>query len=202
MFEVVVFGVSLAPSRELLDIARITRLLVDAIGPFRLSVLGRGSHEATTMLRQLLDPGLDVELETTGVLSEAELGLRLARADAALFVRAGGISSRRGTALAALAAGLPVVGYAGPETAPPLTEAGVILACPGDADAAAAALARLARDHRLAQSLRARSASAYSAYFAWPVIAEHLERALRLTRHEPVDPVSAPVSDPMSSVVP
>jgi glycosyltransferase involved in cell wall biosynthesis len=202
MFEVVVFGVSLPHSRELLDIARIARLLLDAIGPFRLSVLGRGSHEATAMLRELLDPGLDVELETTGVLSEAELCFRLGRADAALFVRAGGISSRRGTALAALAAGLPVVGFAGPETAPPLSEAGVILACPGDAEAAAAALAQLARDPRLAQSLRARSVSAYDAHFAWPVIAEHLERALRLTRRETVDPVNAPVTDPMSSVVP
>jgi glycosyltransferase involved in cell wall biosynthesis len=181
MFEVVVFGVSLAHSRELLDIARVTRLLIDAIGRFRLSVLGRGSHEATAMLRELLDPGLGVELETTGVLPEGELGARLGRADAALFVRGGGISSRRGTALAALAAGLPVVGYAGPETAPPLSEAGVMLACPGDAEAAAAALAQLARDTGLAQSLRARSVSAYSAYFAWPVVTAHLERALRLT---------------------
>jgi glycosyltransferase involved in cell wall biosynthesis len=181
MFEVVVFGVSLSHSKEVVDIARITRSLIDSIGRFRLSILGRGSHEATSKLQELLDPRLDVELETTGVLPEGELGARLARADAALFVRGGGISSRRGTVLAALAAGLPVVGYAGPETAPPLSEAGVILACPGDAEAAAAALAQLARDPGLAQSLRARSVSAYSAYFAWPVVAEHMERALQLS---------------------
>jgi glycosyltransferase involved in cell wall biosynthesis len=179
MFEVVVFGVSLSNPTELLEIARVTRLLVDAIGRFRLSVLGRGSQEATTVLRELLDSRLDVELETTGVLPEGELGARLGRADAALFVRGGGISSRRGTALAALAAGLPIVGYAGPETAPPLSEAGVILGRPGDAESAAAALAQLARDPGLAHSLRESSVSAYSEHFAWPVVAEHLERALR-----------------------
>jgi glycosyltransferase involved in cell wall biosynthesis len=181
MFEVVVFGVSMTRRRELVQIADVSRWLVDAIGQFRLSVVGRGSDEAAVALRDLLVETHDIELQATGVLSEAELGARLARADAALFVRDGGISSRRGTALAALAAGLPVVGYAGPETAPPLSEAGVVLTHPDDAAAAAGALAHIARDPDFAQRLRQNSVSSYRQYFAWPIVAEQVERALQKT---------------------
>lgn len=177
-FEVVVFGVSMNQQGELFEIVRVTTELVDTIGRVRLSVVGRGSDRAVALLSEL-SASLDVEIETTGILPPSELGIRLARADALLFVRAGGISSRRGTAIAALAAGLPVVGYEGPETGPPLTEAGVLLAPPGDAAAAARALAEVARDPAVARRLRRRSVGAHRRHFAWPVIAERLERALQ-----------------------
>ena len=87
-----------------------------------------------------------------------------------LFVR-GGISSRRGSAIAGIAHGLPVVAYRGPETGWPVTEAGVVLVDPGDVDALAAALVRIATDSSHRNSLRARSNNAYLRYFAWDVIA-------------------------------
>lgn len=178
VFEVAVFGVSLTHREELLEIARVVRSLVQSIGRFRLTVLGRGSEDAAIGLSDLLGEPLPVDLETTGVLPEAELGLRLASADALLFVRIGGVSSRRGTAAAALAAGLPVIGYAGPETAGPIKEAGVILTPPGDAEAAARALERVARDPGVAQTLKRRNRLAYHRHFAWSAVAENLERAL------------------------
>jgi glycosyltransferase involved in cell wall biosynthesis len=181
LFEVVVFGVSMTRRRELIQIAEVSRWLADAIGRFRLSVVGQGSDQAAVVLRDLLVGRHDIELQTTGVLSEAEVGSRLARANAALFVRDGGISSRRGSALAALAAGLPVVGYMGPETASPLSEAGVVLTRPDDSAAAASALAQIAHNADFAQELRQSSIHCYRRYFAWPAVAEQMERALEKT---------------------
>ena len=46
--------------------------------------------------------------------------------DVLLFVR-GHISTRRGSAIAGIACGLPVIAFEGPETAAPITEAGLAL---------------------------------------------------------------------------
>jgi glycosyltransferase involved in cell wall biosynthesis len=94
----------------------------------------------------------------------------LAQADVLLFAR-GQISTRRGSALAGIACGLPVVAYSGPDTTAPVTEAGVVLVKEGDSEGLAAALERVLSDARLRAALRKRSRRAQQRYFSWSAIA-------------------------------
>jgi glycosyltransferase involved in cell wall biosynthesis len=95
----------------------------------------------------------------------------LAKADTLLFVR-GPISSQRTSAVAGLACGLPVVGYSGPHTGPPLTEAGLLLAPYRDRETMAEGLVRVLSDWSLWQHLHARSVEAYRRHFSWDAIAD------------------------------
>jgi glycosyltransferase involved in cell wall biosynthesis len=80
------------------------------------------------------------------------------------------LSSRRGSALAGIACGLPVVGYRSEETAFPVTEAGVVLVAPRDRVLLAEALVRVLADDDWRQQLRTRSRAAQEQYFSWEVI--------------------------------
>ena len=168
-FTVVTFGVTKGPhgDGERRTIAATLEKIARALGPVKLLAFGRGTDPADGAWPQ--PPG-EVEISALGILRDPEASAALAEADAMLFVR-GGISSRRGSAIAGIAHGLPVVAYRGPETGWPVTEAGVVLVDPGDVDALAAALVRIATDSSHRNSLRARSNNAYLRYFAWDVIA-------------------------------
>src|SRR5207302_7317996 len=107
------------------------------VGSLRLVVFGRGALEANAALRSEF-AGTDIEVETLGVLSAAEISRTLGRADVMLFVRSE-ISSRRGSAIAGIAAGLPLVCYAGHDTGWPVTEAGILPVPVGDREALSAA---------------------------------------------------------------
>jgi glycosyltransferase involved in cell wall biosynthesis len=157
-------------------IAQIVRQATEQLGATKLLVLGRNAQEAEAPLRTLL-AGAKVELEVHGVLPAAEIERRLSESDALLFVR-GGISSRRGSALAGIACGLPVVAFEGAETGPPITEAGVLLSPEGDRDALANNLARVLSDDALRNDLRKRSLEAREKYFSWNVIAQKFLRVL------------------------
>lgn len=177
---VAVFGVTgepdLKPEASL--IAQIVRPAAEKFSGLRLIVLGRNAEGAAAPLREALS-GLNVALDVHGVLPPEEIAGRLAEADALLFVR-GGVSSRRGSALAGIACGLPVVAYSGRETGPPVTEAGVALAPEGDREALAAALTRVLSDDVLRAELRLRSFAARDKYFSWDVIARNFVKVMNL----------------------
>ena len=82
--------------------------------------------------------------------------------------------------LEAMACGLPVVGYAGPQTGFPVTEAGLTLVPQGNAEALADALTRVLSDGDLWQRLHEQTVDAYHRYFAWEAIAERFVETLRL----------------------
>ena len=146
------------------------------IRPTKLLVLGRNAQEAESPLRAAL-AGTKVELEVHGVLPADEIERRLSESDVLLFLR-GGISSRRGSALAGIACGLPVVAFEGAETGPPITEAGVLLSPEGDRTALANNLARVLSDDALRNDLRKRSLEAREKYFSWNVIARKFLQVL------------------------
>jgi glycosyltransferase involved in cell wall biosynthesis len=175
---VAVFGVTGSPQLqpEVEFIAQVVRATARQLGTLGLLVLGRNAQEAEAPLRAAL-AGTNVELDVRGVLPADEIERRLCEADALLFVR-GGISSRRGSALAGIACGLPVVAYDGSETGLPITEAGVILAREGDRDALASNLTRVLSDDLLRNDLRKRSLEAREKYFSWDVIARKFLRVL------------------------
>ncbi len=175
---VAVYGVTggAGVAREVADIAYAVRQAKSRVGELRLIVLGRNSTEAEPALRRALaDSGVDVQI--LGLLAEEQVASALARADVLLFVR-GGISSRRGSAIAAIACGLPVVGYRGEETASPITQAGLVLAPQDDREALATALIRVLTENRLRQELSEKSKEAHRQYFSWEAISGSFLKAL------------------------
>jgi glycosyltransferase involved in cell wall biosynthesis len=172
-------------AKEVRDIGHAVRHASCALGPMRLVVLGRGSKEANAMLQAEFS-GTDVQVDTLGLLPAAEVSHVLARSSVLLFVR-GYISSRRGSAIAGIACGLPIVGYESVDTAWPLTEAGLVLVPEDDRDALSKGLLRVLSDSGLRQSLRARSREAQQHYFSWTAIARHVAAALGGARTDLTD---------------
>jgi glycosyltransferase involved in cell wall biosynthesis len=163
--------------------ARETELIVGAIqhaslkvGRVQLSIFGRHSELREEVLRQGLR-NFPVELSVEGVVEPEQVVNRLASCDVLLFVR-NGISTRRGSAIAGIAAGLPVIAYSNSETAPPITDAGVVLVSSSAPGELKDALVRLLSDASFRAEQSARSRAAYKAHFAWPVIAERFAALL------------------------
>jgi glycosyltransferase involved in cell wall biosynthesis len=163
---------------------RETRLIIDAVrhaaqqvGPVRLSVFGRHAELCEAELRSGLE-GLPVEVSVDGILESSQVVERLCACDVLFFVR-GGISSRRGSAIAGIACGLPLIAFSGSETAAPITEAGVILVNPEAQQELNSALVRILRDPEYRFELASRSREAYLSHFAWTVIAARYADLLR-----------------------
>ena len=161
---------------EIADLDAALRQAVEAVGRLRLLLFGRGSQEAEPALRAKL-AGVDVEIESLGLLAPEQVTRTLSRADVLLFVR-GQISTRRGSAIAGIACGLPIVCYSGSETGWPATEAGIVAVPAGDRAALAAALVNVLADTQFRGTLAERSRRAHEKYFSWAAIAEQFEGAL------------------------
>jgi glycosyltransferase involved in cell wall biosynthesis len=155
---------------------RETKWIIDAvrsasqrIGPLSLSLFGRHAELREDALRKGLQ-NLPVQLSVEGVVDADQVINRLAACDVLFFVR-NGISTRRSSAIAGIAAGLPIVAYANAETAAPITDAGVLLVNPDYPAEFGEALLRILTDTPLREELAGRSRAAYQAHFAWPAIA-------------------------------
>ncbi len=153
---------------EVAAIAFVLKQVSSSARPLRLLVFGRGSREAELALRSSL-AGAKIEIETHGLVSSEQVPQVLAPADVLLFVR-GHISSRRGSAIAGIACGLPVVCYSGPDTDWPVTEAGILAAPMADREGLAAALENVLSDGELRSALSSRSRDAHEKYFSWAAI--------------------------------
>jgi glycosyltransferase involved in cell wall biosynthesis len=175
---VAVFGITggAAGTPEIAAIAAAVRVAARDIRGMRLVLLGRNSEGADARLREALGD-VAVEVQALGVVPAEQVVRELCAADVLLFVR-GGISSRRGSAIAGIACGLPVVAYAGAETAAPVTEAGVVLVAAQDKAALGEALRRVLTDGGYRAGLAKRSREAYEKYFAWSAIAERYDEFL------------------------
>ncbi len=107
---VAIFSITGAASRktEVADIGAAVKHACKTAGPVRVIVAGRGSKDAEAELRaELKTADADIDLEIQGLLSAEDMTNWIARADVLLFVR-GQISSRRGSAIAGIACGLPI----------------------------------------------------------------------------------------------
>jgi glycosyltransferase involved in cell wall biosynthesis len=154
---------------ETQTILSAVRKAAQSIGRVKLDVFGRHAELREKQLRKGIE-GLPVELSVEGVVDPADVVERLGRCDVALFVR-GAISTRRSSAIAAIACGRPVIAYKGTETAGPIIEAGVVLISPGDTNAIGDALTKVLTDETLRRELAERSRSAFESYFSWRAIA-------------------------------
>jgi glycosyltransferase involved in cell wall biosynthesis len=168
---VAVFGVTGGKACQLESeiIAEALRFAAKRIPRLRLVVFGRHADSAEAFLREGLR-NVAVEVEISGVLPGEAAARKLFSSDVLLFVR-GPISSRRGSAIAGIACGLPVIAYAGPETAAPITEAGVVLVSADKKEELGEALVRVLSDSGCRASLAAQSRRAHEQYFSWKAIA-------------------------------
>ncbi len=155
------------------------RYTAQRVGKLKLVVAGRNSEAAGRQLQQGL-ANTGVEVVVHGVLPAAEIARALGACDVMLFPR-GGISSRRSSVIAGIACGLPIIAEESPESAHPLTEAGVVLLPAGARDEFGPALARLLIDGAYRESLAERSRLAQERYFSWSAISSQYLKFLRET---------------------
>jgi glycosyltransferase involved in cell wall biosynthesis len=176
---VAVFGVPTWPAAQRREVHAIVESLRQAsakIGELQLLVLGRGSREAEPLLRAGLS-GTGVRLRVDGLRSGQEISAGLSSSQVLLFVR-GALSSRRGSGIAGIACGLPIVAYEGRETGPPLTEAGVVFVPQDDVACLGDQLASLLPDRERRMALSARNLAVFREWFSWDRIADRWIEAL------------------------
>jgi glycosyltransferase involved in cell wall biosynthesis len=168
---IAIFGVTggAAGKNEIDNIVEAVHFAASRVKNLRLVVFGRNAQSAETELRKRLTD-TPVELQVMGLLSAEDVVQTLSISDVLLFVR-GHISTRRSSAIAGIASGLPVVAFEGPETAPPITEAGLALYSPQRKGDLGDVLVRILEDKHYRASLAQRSWLAQAQFFSWRAIA-------------------------------
>ena len=156
---------------EVSDIAFAVKEVAKQVPDLRLVTLGRGSKKSEPKFRDALE-GSAVEYSALGILPPEKVSQVLANSDVALFVR-GPISTQKGTAIASIACGLPVVAYSDSRLPTPLAEVGVVGVPCGDRQALAEATIRILADRQLWFELHQRSQTHFEKYFSWETIATH-----------------------------
>ncbi|HVO55188.1 MAG TPA: glycosyltransferase [Solirubrobacterales bacterium] len=139
----------------------------------------RGSAVLVTLGAYAPDlSGLDPAVETVqpGYLEPERFAAALAASDVFLAPVSDGVSTRRGSLMAALQHGLPVVGTDGALTDPVLRRStpALALAPVGDRDRFTASAVRLAEDREARAAAAAAARDLYEREFDWGVIAERL----------------------------
>jgi glycosyltransferase involved in cell wall biosynthesis len=179
ILSIAVFGITggEAGHTEIENIAEAVRFAAARIGNVRLIVLGRNSQGAEADLRKQLGDA-PVDLHVLGVLPAEAVVRSLSVSDVLLFVR-GHISTRRSSAIAGIACGLPVIAFEGSETAAPITEAGLALYLPHRKGDLGDVLVRVLEDEHYRASLAQRSWLAQTQYFSWRAIAARFAEFLR-----------------------
>ena len=175
---IAVYGITggVAGGEECLQIARAVRFAVERGAKLELHAFGRGAAERETELRDKLND-VPITLRFDGLMPADSIRAAIRAADATLFVR-GAISTRRGSAIAGIACGKPVIAYRGPDTAAPITEAGVVLVDGDNPTELGEALLRVATDRGFRESLSEQSARAQELFFSWEAIAGRYIQAM------------------------
>jgi glycosyltransferase involved in cell wall biosynthesis len=114
----------------------------------------------------------------TGPLSPDDLSRHLSALDVYVHTHAAGASGRSTTLVSALAHGLPVVAYDGPETTPVFASGGLALAPDGDADALTEHVTALLDAPGARARAGAEARDLHTRNFAWDIIARKLEEAV------------------------
>jgi len=176
---VAVFGITGGESGrwEIENIVEAVRFAALRVGNLRLIVFGRNAQSAEEELRERFRDAA-VELHVLGVVPAEDVVRTLSISDVLLFVR-GPISTRRGSAIAGIACGLPVIAFEGPETAAPITEAGLALFSPQRKGDLGDVLLRVLQDEHFRAALAQRSWLAQRQYFSWNAIAARYAEFLR-----------------------
>jgi len=173
-----IYCVSEPPYRalELEDISRSVAPLIGNGLKIRIVFLGRGTPESKADIENAFRE-IPVEVLNLGIRRAEEVSQILGDADAMLCVR-GRLFPRRGSALAGITCGLPIVAYAGAAEGTPLAEAGVELVPYRDVAALSRSLGSVLTDPDHWRDLHLRSVEAHEKYFSWDAIADQFVTAL------------------------
>ena len=168
---VAVFCLTEPPKQQLEvgDISHAVRSAVTNGSKVRVVFLGRGTEEAREEIARVFSR-VPVEVSMLGILGDDQVSETLARSDAMLCVR-DEITPRRGSVIAGIACGVPIVGYAGAAEGTPLAEAGIEFVPFRDREALGRALSRVLADSDLQKRLREKSRYAQQKFFSWHQIA-------------------------------
>ncbi len=166
---IVAFSTSAGSDEQILDLALAVKRAAAELGELQFLMLGRTMAGVEAAIREVLKNS-HVQVLSYGLLPADEISRSLARADVLLFTR-GPLSTNRGSAIAAIACGLPVVAYGQPEPSSPLSEAGVLFVPYGDREQLARKLVEVLTNGQLWADLHRRNLHAYARYFSWPSIA-------------------------------
>jgi glycosyltransferase involved in cell wall biosynthesis len=122
-----------------------------------------------------------VEVQSPGELPADELSLHLWASDLVLLPFSDGVSTRRGTLMAALAHGRPVLGLLGPRTDALLADAVDALALTpvGDRSDFSRAAVQLVSDPERRRAIGEAGRRLYEAHFDWPVAARRVASLLK-----------------------
>jgi len=161
---------------EVRETATACRAAVEAGFQVRVIFVGRGTDDAAE----------DVEAEfADGVVRATNLRFReppeiaeVIRDSDVLFCVRGILNMRRGSALAGIACGIPVLGYSGEMENTPLVDAGIVAVPAHDLDALSRELIRILSDGRLRDELRERNVAVQEKYFSWEAISKAYVQAL------------------------
>jgi glycosyltransferase involved in cell wall biosynthesis len=175
---VAIFCLSDPPNRgrELSEIAHAMRCVSTSGLSARIVFMGRGTPEASEEIKEAFR-SVPVEVANLGLQSAGEISRILSKSDAMLCVR-GPLYPRRGSAIAAIACGLPIIAFGGAAEGTPIGEAGVELVPSADRDALGTALTRVLADRSAWNQLHERSLIAHRKYFSWDVVAAGLYKSL------------------------
>jgi len=176
---IAVFGITPGESgrREMRDIQTLVQAAAKCSSRIQLRVFGRGTMEAELELRRLFS-STGIQLSVLGLLPAEQIGEILASSDVQIDVRAS-LSSRRGSAIAGIVCGTPVIGFESPETDNAIREAGVVLIPPGDMKELTAAIIRILSDDFFREELRQRNRIASEKYFSWTAISRRFLETLQ-----------------------
>jgi glycosyltransferase involved in cell wall biosynthesis len=168
---VVVFCVSESPygEREVADIAAATRFAAAGGTKLRVIFVGRGTSEMKGAIDRAFE-GSEIEVCNRGLCEAPDVTRIFSESDAMLAVR-GRLFLRRGSALAGLACGLPMVGYAGAAEGTIIDEAGITLVPFRNQAALGVALRDILTDPRLWREMHEKNLHIQKTYFSWRVIA-------------------------------
>jgi glycosyltransferase involved in cell wall biosynthesis len=175
---VIVFGVTGAPAMadEVELIASVMQRAGRAVDKLRLVAVGRGSVEAREKLVDAMR-GSVVEVVALGVLPAERVAWEFRQADALLFVR-GAITPQRGSVMAGVASGIPIVGYGNGKAIGPLQETGIEWSPSRNFEDLSRCLVRVLTDPTHWMELQERNLAAQENYFSWSRIAEQFYSAL------------------------
>ncbi len=176
---VIVFGITGAPSsaQEVEEISGVMREAAKSLGSIKLVAVGRGSAEAAGDLAKSF-ADTNVELVVRGILPAEEILQEFESSDALLFVR-GVVTLQRGSVMAGIASGTPIVGYRGENPAGPLERAGIEWAPKGKREQLVGRLVNVLSDAALWTDLHDRSLRAFEEHFSWAAIARRFRETLR-----------------------
>jgi glycosyltransferase involved in cell wall biosynthesis len=168
---VVVFCVSESPygEREISEIAAATRIVESAGLKVRVIFVGRGTTEAKNTIDQAFADS-SIAVCNRGLCEAEEVSRIFSESDAMVAVR-GKLYLRRGSALAGLACGLPIVGYSGAAIGTIIEEAGVTLVPFGDKQALGSALREILTTPAIWKEMHEKNLRVQEKYLSWKVIA-------------------------------